>query len=1680
MALNFLGLGFSLGAQDKGLSAAIKTTTAGLADISKSIVGISAASAAMVFKAPDFGAAIGHANQLAGDIKLTTTSLEAMGVANNKVTSAGLAGLKMSEKEYAQAQGKISGYAITMNTGADALTKSFTAAHQAGISFNEMGFSSLLEYQKVMEVTGTSGEKFAASMGKAKQKFGTNAKLLQQLTGEVLAFGKANNRGREALGGMSATIDLLDENMTQLPQNWDKQGVAMAKFVRGTEAVAAAYQAAGLSSVEAGQASQALAKNLLDNGKGLEALYTGLENDFPDAAALMTKHLGNHAEAFKMLSESPDKFMLQIGKITDEVGKLKGVSDKNLSSLRLGFGKTFGADAVKVLDKGGFAKMGPILAKAQDHTDGAADAVKDMAAKYKDGRTMAERFALAMDRVQTKLKQVKGVMSDSEYLSTYNKQSNDFLKTVNKLAGKGGALGKLTTSMIEIKNHGFGGFIASKSTFGFALAEGIKLIQPMLEYLPLLKFALSALLSPLGLVTAAFLVFADLGRGKDSFIKPMIDKFVKQAPVFFKKVGEFFSQLFTAIYDVLKKVDWEKVGNSIWSGLAWALGGIVKVVGMVDWARVGEVLGVALQRTVEFAFVLAFKAIDLFGRFLDWFLGLDWGRIGNSLGKIIAGMFALAVDAVWTVIKRIPAMFVAVIDLVLGALDGIVAAIKTKFPLLGAFLEPFVAIIKTVLVPALIALGIHFLAVGVKAVYSAMTSAAAWVKASYQTVAASYTSIAAQAKLVYAYLATKVASMQTGLAMAKAWVIGLGPIAWVVAAVVGLGVVIYKFGDDILAFFSWLWGGIKTAAKAAWDLITFWITLPIRIIQAAWGVISGFFSGLWNGIKSVASGVWNAIKFVITSPIEAVKAAWNAIKGFFGGLWDGIKGVASGIWNGIKAVITSPITAVKAAWGAIKGFFSGLWDGIKGAASSAWGWIKDKVSGAADAISGAAKTSFDAVSTASKTMSGNLKTNIIGSLTDVKNAAGDGKITAAVRKMSGDVKTDLEKTNKDVGQSAKDALNTVSGTSGKIKEVTVASAKASGDAVIGANEYTARTVDGYVNKTDGHLKKASKLVFPKLGGDELLDDYQVYLTKKHKLEEGYAYQRSREGILALSKDRDAHVRHAEKQNALHEETQKLSAEMEKKHGVAASVMLKNSASAHEAFGEVGRRAQKQLDEATRNSFMEKVSQSENYYTREIANQMLLQQQARDAGKESDSYYGKIAQLRTEATGAANKFTWELKAMSDGLNSTLSIGGDQARFKSEASINAWVTQFQNASKEFGESFGSKSEASKEVRRGLANIDAAFSAAMFKMNSEAQDASEAIQKKYKALNDPAGMKKALTELAENLGNQTTETEKFFANQKKTFKDNVDGYKASIIGAVGATDVGLTKIITGMVESTDKALAESTRKATETATKNANVTGKIVQEGFNLGAGEVADTVARIAVINPEDFRKGIRTIKTETMTFLKSLDGEAQKLVKDIGTTLKKYFEDQKKGWNDQETLIKTFSEKGAAHTEKYWTKVIAEAERATGAFTKLFGAIQSNLMSMAKSVNVMDLLASPSQISQWAASVVSALAYAFKTGGAVDELITKSYQKALEANSRLQTGGAATPDTASMTSPAVPATSAQSMLLKVIDKPAWASEGGDIPRKLDKMNEQLKAAVAELKTIAHRKPGSTTPSAPKIP
>lgn len=184
-----------------------------------------------------------------------------------------------------------------------------------------------------------------------------------------------------------------------------------------------------------------------------------------------------------------------------------------------------------------------------------------------------------------------------------------------------------------------------------------------------------------------------------------------------------------------------------------------------------------------------------------------------------------------------------------------------------------------------------------------LTTGRAAITAAGQHAVAAATTVAGWVKM-------GIQSMINAAKMAAAWLISLGPVGLVIAAIAGIIAILVALGvgfDDVANF-----------AKAAWDFIL--------------GIIQGVFDWLktnWPLVLAILTGPIGLAVLAITNHWETIKSGFTAVKdwiaarisdvvGFFTGMPGRLASAAGDLWGWIGRSFKTAINSVITAWNNFK------------------------------------------------------------------------------------------------------------------------------------------------------------------------------------------------------------------------------------------------------------------------------------------------------------------------------------------------------------------------------------------------------------------------------------------------------------------------------------------------------------------------------------------------------------------------------------------------------------------------------------------------------------------------------------------------------------------------------------------------------------------------------------------
>jgi len=198
------------------------------------------------------------------------------------------------------------------------------------------------------------------------------------------------------------------------------------------------------------------------------------------------------------------------------------------------------------------------------------------------------------------------------------------------------------------------------------------------------------------------------------------------------------------------------------------------------------------------------------------------------------------------------------------------------------------------------------------------------------------------ALLIYNVVTAIAAGVSTAFGAALAFITSpIGLVVLAIAAVIAIGILLYKNWDKISEFFKKLWQKVVGYFSKAWDWIKNlfgkmkgWIMIVLAVflpfigipllIVKHWKQITAFFKILWNDIKAGVSKGIDAIKNIWAGFVNRMKAGFDWIKGLF----DKMKG-----WIMIAVAVFLPFIGIPLLvikhWKQIVAFFGNMWTNIK-------------------------------------------------------------------------------------------------------------------------------------------------------------------------------------------------------------------------------------------------------------------------------------------------------------------------------------------------------------------------------------------------------------------------------------------------------------------------------------------------------------------------------------------------------------------------------------------------------------------------------------------------------------------------------------------------------------------------------------------------------------------------------
>lgn len=241
-------------------------------------------------------------------------------------------------------------------------------------------------------------------------------------------------------------------------------------------------------------------------------------------------------------------------------------------------------------------------------------------------------------------------------------------------------------------------------------------------------------------------------------------------------------------------------------------------------------------------------------------------------------------------------------------------------------------VIGAVYLPLLIAMGVQSLVSGARV-------AAGWALGAVAAVASSAVQSVAIAVAVAGWILMGAQAMLGAARIAAAWFIALGPIGWVIAAVIGLVALIALNFEAIKGWIGGAWDWVSAKTAAAWALITSGVAGGIT---SAVGFVASLPGRAVGALASLGSMIGGVVRGAMTGAYNLVVNKGGEIIGWLVGLPGRIvAAVGSRFGDAGRSLLQGFIDGMKNAAGIIEGIAGNVWDAIKGLLNGAIGKLND-------------------------------------------------------------------------------------------------------------------------------------------------------------------------------------------------------------------------------------------------------------------------------------------------------------------------------------------------------------------------------------------------------------------------------------------------------------------------------------------------------------------------------------------------------------------------------------------------------------------------------------------------------------------------------------------------------------------------------------------------------------------
>lgn len=237
-----------------------------------------------------------------------------------------------------------------------------------------------------------------------------------------------------------------------------------------------------------------------------------------------------------------------------------------------------------------------------------------------------------------------------------------------------------------------------------------------------------------------------------------------------------------------------------------------------------------------------------------------------SAGQQVAAWFASKVAAVTSAAAEFAAHYTAVAGWVAHAAAATATGVTNGIIWAQLYTEAAAGAVKTVAQHVFVAVSGWGAQAGA-AVGAGLTTAGVWAQQALQAGLGAARAVGALLAVAGGWIATAATATASGAAMAVAWIVGLGPVGWIIGAIVAVGAAFVLLYTKV--------GWFRDGVNAAWSGIKVAFEFVSRVLVLGWNTIMDFFGTVPSRIGAIFGAVGNFITAPFKAAFNAVASLWN-------------------------------------------------------------------------------------------------------------------------------------------------------------------------------------------------------------------------------------------------------------------------------------------------------------------------------------------------------------------------------------------------------------------------------------------------------------------------------------------------------------------------------------------------------------------------------------------------------------------------------------------------------------------------------------------------------------------------------------------------------------------------------------------------------------------------------------